>query len=71
MTGIDTNVFTLWLFVATLIIMLTLPRSIRVVTKFIAWKLAGRVKPLPDNYRGVWRCADCPRWSWPRCSCSH
>ena len=31
--GIDANVFALWLFVATLVVVLTLPRSLRVATE--------------------------------------
>ena len=61
-TGIDANVFALWLFVATLVVVLTLPRSMRVVTETgNSWKLAGRVKPLPERLRGIWLMRQLPR----------
>ena len=61
-TGIDANVFALWLFVATLVVVLTLPRSMRVVTETgNTWKLAGRVKPLPERLRDIWLMRQLPR----------
>ena len=61
-TGIDANVFALWLFVATLVVVLTLPRSMRVVTETgNSWKLAGRVKPLPERLRDIWVMRQLPR----------
>ena len=74
-TGIDANVFSLWLFLATLVVVLTLAPRARVASDTEpSWKLSGRVKPLPERVRGVWidaavaahRDARCPRW----CSCS-
>jgi ABC-type branched-subunit amino acid transport system ATPase component/ABC-type branched-subunit amino acid transport system permease subunit len=60
--GIDANAFALWLFVATLVVVLTLPRRTRVATESdSAWKLAGRVKPLPERIRSVWTMRQLPR----------
>ena len=60
--GIDANVFALWLFVATLVAVLTRARSTRVTTESdSAWKLAGRVKPLPARLRGIWAMRQLPR----------
>ncbi len=60
--GIDANVFALWLFVATLVVVLTLPRSAGVASESeSAWKLAGRVKPLPERVRGIWAVRQLPR----------
>ena len=60
--GIDANVFALWLFVATLVVVLTLPRSMRAETETSStWKLSGRVKPLPERVRGVWVVRQLPR----------
>ncbi|MEX1007925.1 MAG: branched-chain amino acid ABC transporter permease/ATP-binding protein [Acidimicrobiia bacterium] len=60
--GIDANVFALWLFVATLVAVLTLARSARVATESEgAWKLAGRVKPLPERIRSIWAMRQLPR----------
>jgi ABC-type branched-subunit amino acid transport system ATPase component/ABC-type branched-subunit amino acid transport system permease subunit len=53
--GIDANVFALWLFVATLVVVLTFVRKVQAATETeTAWKLAGRVKPLPERLQGVW-----------------
>jgi ABC-type branched-subunit amino acid transport system ATPase component/ABC-type branched-subunit amino acid transport system permease subunit len=61
--GIDANVFALWLFVATLVVVLTLPRSMRAATETSsAWKLSGRVKPLPDRVRSIWVMRQLPRF---------
>jgi ABC-type branched-subunit amino acid transport system ATPase component/ABC-type branched-subunit amino acid transport system permease subunit len=52
--GIDANVFALWLFVATLVVVLTLSRRARVAAESeSSWKLAGRVKPLPERVRAI------------------
>jgi ABC-type branched-subunit amino acid transport system ATPase component/ABC-type branched-subunit amino acid transport system permease subunit len=61
--GIDANVFALWLFVATLVVVLTLPRSMRVATETgNSWKLSGRVKPLPERLRHIWAMRQLPRF---------
>jgi ABC-type branched-subunit amino acid transport system ATPase component/ABC-type branched-subunit amino acid transport system permease subunit len=60
--GIDANVFALWLFVATLVVVLTLARGARIATESeSAWKLAGRVKPLPERLRSIWAIRQSPR----------
>ncbi len=60
--GIDANVFAVWLFVATLVVVLTLSRHVRVATETSsAWKLAGRVKPLPERVRHLWTVRQLPR----------
>src|SRR5262249_32782709 len=52
--GSDANVFALWLFVATLVVVLTLSRRARVAAESeSSWKLAGRVKPLPERVRTI------------------
>jgi ABC-type branched-subunit amino acid transport system ATPase component/ABC-type branched-subunit amino acid transport system permease subunit len=61
--GIDANVFALWLFVATLVVVLTLSRRARVASESeSAWKLSGRIKPLPERVRGVWAMRQLPRF---------
>jgi len=54
-TGIDANVFSLWLFVATLVVVLTLGRRARVATESdSSWKLSGRARPLPERVQSIW-----------------
>ncbi|MFI5046022.1 MAG: ATP-binding cassette domain-containing protein [Acidimicrobiia bacterium] len=61
-TGADANVFALWLFVATLVVVLTLAPRARVASESEpAWKLAGRSKPLPERVRGIWAMRQLPR----------
>ena len=61
-TGADANVFALWLFVATLVVVLTLAPRARVAAESEpAWKLAGRSKPLPERVRGIWAMRQLPR----------
>jgi ABC-type branched-subunit amino acid transport system ATPase component/ABC-type branched-subunit amino acid transport system permease subunit len=60
--GIDANVFALWLFVATLVVVLTMTRGTRVAAEAqSSWKLAGRVKPLPERIRSIWTMRQLPR----------
>jgi ABC-type branched-subunit amino acid transport system ATPase component/ABC-type branched-subunit amino acid transport system permease subunit len=60
--GIDANVFALWLFVATLVVVLLLGRGARPESRTeSSWKLAGRVEPLPESLRGVWVLRRLPR----------
>ncbi len=71
--GIDANVFALWLFVATLVVVLTLPRSMRVSTETTsAWKLSGRGQAAPRTAPRHLddASAPAPRGARRRCSCS-
>jgi ABC-type branched-subunit amino acid transport system permease subunit len=60
-TGADANVFALWLFVATLVVVLTLAPTARAAADSEpSWKLAGRTKPLPERVRGTWAVRQLP-----------
>jgi ABC-type branched-subunit amino acid transport system ATPase component/ABC-type branched-subunit amino acid transport system permease subunit len=62
-TGADANVFALWLFVATLVVVLTLAPTARAsADSEPSWKLAGRTKPLPEQVRGTWVVRQLPRF---------
>jgi ABC-type branched-subunit amino acid transport system ATPase component/ABC-type branched-subunit amino acid transport system permease subunit len=61
-TGIDANVFSLWILVATLVVVLTLAPRTRVASDTEpSWKLSGRAKPMPERVRSVWTMRHLPR----------
>jgi hypothetical protein len=61
-TGIDANVFSLWIFLATLVVVLTLAPRARVASDTEpSWKLSGRAKQLPERVRSVWTMQQLPR----------
>lgn len=61
-TGIDANVFSLWILVATLVAVLTLAPRARVASDTEpSWKLSGRAKPMPERVRSVWTMRQLPR----------
>jgi branched-subunit amino acid ABC-type transport system permease component len=61
-TGIDASVFSLWIFLATLVVVLTLAPRARVASDTEpSWKLSGRAKPLPERVREVRTMRQLPR----------
>ena len=61
-TGIDANVFSLWILLATLVVVFTLAPRARVASDIEpSWKLSGRAKPMPERVRSVWTMRQLPR----------
>ena len=61
-TGINADVFSFWILVATLVAVLTLAPRARVASDTEpSWKLSGRAKPIPERVRSVWTMRQLPR----------